>query len=356
MLPTDNTFKARTATSELPLHRPRCDHANVYDYVSVAHISNDAEAIQPPGPSWCDYIGLELGNFAKYGTDERAASPISPAEVGTNRRNVFDNLQQADKGLLADVDGSVRDPERKASLLRQVEDRMAEFQCRSLQLVHAMASSCRMCRRSTGTVRRCMASLRPEHWHKDPDLLAASRESAQSAGQLQRWVAAVLGKKLQRSSDEQASRAFWLARERRCQMHGGTNDSPMELIRGVLSRKQPLKATSLYLLYCSSVTASFMHCRHYAASGQPWFVEEVAHMAQYIMESHDVMQTCTGFLATALFMTLSFRMNRAATRWWHGREMCANLLSSARSLGQEAQLCCNDKASAMELSLLVAWL
>jgi len=135
-------------------------------------------------------------------------------------------------------------------------------------------------------------------------------------------------------------------------MHGGTNDSPMELIRGVLSRKQPLKATALYLLYCSSVTASFMHCRHYAASGQPWFVEEVAHMARYIMESHDVMQTCTGFLATALFMTLSFRMNRAATRWWHGREMCARMLSSARSLGQEAQLCCNDKASAMELSLL----
>ena len=63
-------FEVRIATSELPLHRPRCDHANVYDYASVGHISNDAEAIQPPGPSWCDYVGLELGNFANYGTDE----------------------------------------------------------------------------------------------------------------------------------------------------------------------------------------------------------------------------------------------------------------------------------------------
>ncbi|CAE7747305.1 unnamed protein product [Symbiodinium pilosum] len=95
-----------------------------------------------------------------------------------------------------------------------------------------------------------------------------------------------------------------------------------------------------------------MHCRHYASCGQPWFVEEMAHMAQYIMESHDVMQTCTGFLATALFMTLSFRMNRAASRWWKGRELCADLLSNARSLSQEAKLCCSDKAYATEISLL----
>ncbi|CAE7753964.1 unnamed protein product, partial [Symbiodinium necroappetens] len=253
--------------------------------------------------------------------------------------------------------------ERKASLLRQVEDRMAEFQaCVAVLLCHSTACPCHgiILPNVPSQHRHCAAV----HGFTAPGALA---QGPRPSGSLQRkcskcwaaaailsggWVAAVLGKKLQRSSDEQASRAFWLARERRCQMHGGTNDSPMELIRGVLSRKQPLKATSLYLLYCSSVTASFMHCRHYAASGQPWFVEEVAHMAQYIMESHDVMQTCTGFLATALFMTLSFRMNRAATRWWHGREMCANLLSSARSLGQEAQLCCNDKASAMELSLL----
>ncbi|CAE7717786.1 ELD1 [Symbiodinium sp. KB8] len=70
-------FEVRIATSELPLHRPRCDHANVCDYVSVAHISNDAEAIQPPGLSWCDYIGLEFGNFANSGPDERAASPLA---------------------------------------------------------------------------------------------------------------------------------------------------------------------------------------------------------------------------------------------------------------------------------------
>ena len=75
-------FEVQIATSELPLHRPRCDHANEYDYVSVAHISNDAEAIQPPGPSWCDYIGLELGNFANYGPDERAASPLAPLKSG----------------------------------------------------------------------------------------------------------------------------------------------------------------------------------------------------------------------------------------------------------------------------------
>ena len=93
-------FEARTTTSELPLHGPRCDRANVCDYVSVAYISNDAEAIQPPGLSWCDYTGSEFGNFANSGPDQRVTSPVTPAEVGTNWRNVLDDLQQADKGLL----------------------------------------------------------------------------------------------------------------------------------------------------------------------------------------------------------------------------------------------------------------
>lgn len=67
---------------------------------------------------------------------------------------------------------------------------------------------------------------------------------------------------------------------------------------------------------------------------------------------HDVMQNCTGFIATALFMTLSFRMNRAASRWWHGREMCAQLLSHARNFNHVTCLSVTDKALAVELSML----
>ena len=43
-------------------------------------------------------------------------------------------------------------------------------------------------------------------------------------------------------------------------------------------------------------------------------------------------------------MTLSFRMNRAASRWWHGREMCARLLSNARNFNHVTALSVTDKA------------
>mmetsp|Transcript_22310 Transcript_22310/g.51685 ORF Transcript_22310/g.51685 Transcript_22310/m.51685 type:complete len:406 (-) Transcript_22310:185-1402(-) len=211
----------------------------------------------------------------------------------------------------------------------------------------------------TGLRRRVLAGARdpcrllstPAHWAQDPDRLVRSSGQTNTK-ELKGLVQAVLGQQLHRKSEEETLRTFWRLRETRYQTHSGTNDSPTELLRGIFARSQPLKVAAFYLAYCSSLTMGFMHCRFDASSGQPWLLDEVSQVAHYVMQSHSVMQTCTGFLATAVFMTLSFRMNRAASRWWRGRDMCAQMVSSARSACRDAQLCCSDKAAATELSLL----
>lgn len=192
---------------------------------------------------------------------------------------------------------------------------------------------------------------RPDHWDEDADCLR--RKEQPHTIELGGWVRAVLGKPLQRNETEQARQTFWLTREQRCQGHNTLpDDSWCSLLHSIRSRTAPLKASVFFLFYCSSVTLAFEKLRNFSTAGQPLVVDEVTHVVQYLMASHDVMQNCTGFLATALFMTLSFRMNRAASRWWHGREMCAQLLSHARNFNHVTCLSVTDKALAVELSML----
>ncbi|CAK9006265.1 unnamed protein product [Durusdinium trenchii] len=194
-------------------------------------------------------------------------------------------------------------------------------------------------------------SSRPAHWDEDPDCLLATQKPGQV--DLTHWIHSVLGKPLQRSDAEQARQRFWLTREQRCQGHNTMpDDSWWTLLQSIVARRAPVKATAAFLLYCSGITLAFENLRNFSTTGQPVVVDEVTHVVQYVMASHDVMQTCTGFIATALFMTLSFRMNRAASRWWHGREMCAQLLSNARNFKHVTSVSVTDKALAVELSML----
>ncbi|CAJ1328475.1 unnamed protein product [Effrenium voratum] len=197
-------------------------------------------------------------------------------------------------------------------------------------------------------------SSRPAHWDKDPDHLAGAKGRRHEA--LAGWIKEVLGKPVHRSQEEQGKRHFWLDREMRAQGHSaGPDDSLLTLLRSVLARKGPLKATAWFLLYCSSVTAAFENARYASFTDETMMSEvfdEVTGVVQYVMTSQNVLQGCTGFLATALFMTLSFRINRAASRWWHGREVWARLLGQCRALSQTTQLSITDKAMASELSML----
>ncbi|CAK9005994.1 unnamed protein product [Durusdinium trenchii] len=166
-------------------------------------------------------------------------------------------------------------------------------------------------------------SSRPAHWDEDPDCLLATQKPGQV--DLTHWIHSVLGKPLQRSDAEQARQRFWLTREQRCQGHNTMpDDSWWTLLQSIVARRAPVKATAAFLLYCSGITLAFENLRNFSTTGQPVVVDEVTHVApepqtrereqrrvigvnitqvQYVMASHDVMQTCTGFIATAWRLT-----------------------------------------------------
>lgn len=63
-------------------------------------------------------------------------------------------------------------------------------------------------------------------------------------------------------------------------------------------------------------------------------------MVTFMSTHTEALVTSSASLATALFLILSFRVNRAITRWAHGRHIYGHLLADVRSLALGAQVCC----------------
>lgn len=124
-----------------------------------------------------------------------------------------------------------------------------------------------------------------------------------------------------------------------------------------LQRRVSLRATAWHGMYCGVVTIPFVYADETLKmlDANPQHVSDVcepyplpysasllcfAHMLDiqvealiaYVSQNGDLMTGCTSFLGTALFLMVSFRINRAISRWWGGRTLFSELLGNARAL------------------------
>jgi len=197
----------------------------------------------------------------------------------------------------------------------------------------------------------------PKHWSEDADREPTRPRGPPELEELKCWIRRVLSPTSHvRLPEHERMRGFWADQERKVQKQVcgvGTNWSLFPLAGAVFSRPVPRRATAKYFGFSSAVTCSFMYLTWLPESAaEPWLIDQAAHVVRHMMESHGLMQSLTGFVATALFMTLSFNMNRAAKRWWQGRELCGDVIRHVHTLSQTSQLSVSNKGMAVELGLL----
>ena len=88
----------------------------------------------------------------------------------------------------------------------------------------------------------------------------------------------------------------------------------------------------------------YLHANGHTESTPDKFVE-------FVLQNSGALTGITGFLATALFLMLSFRINRGVGRWWEGRSVYGDLLGNLRGLVQSSHLYITDKRVAVEIGI-----
>eukprot|EP00930_Biecheleria_cincta_P049948 TRINITY_DN35137_c0_g1_i1.p1 TRINITY_DN35137_c0_g1~~TRINITY_DN35137_c0_g1_i1.p1 ORF type:complete len:416 (+),score=51.78 TRINITY_DN35137_c0_g1_i1:152-1399(+) len=152
-----------------------------------------------------------------------------------------------------------------------------------------------------------------------------------------------------------ATRRFWHKDWQR--MHNGRIGQWAwgDMIRAVVSSRMPLRATAYYTVYSSAITLPFLfpkQCMEFVCLDNSKAEHILIHCIDQLNSHHVTWQSVTTFLASALFLMLSFRCNRSYVRWWEAGSEYAGLLSAARKLTLTAQLAITDKALATEVAML----
>lgn len=125
------------------------------------------------------------------------------------------------------------------------------------------------------------------------------------------------------------------------------------MLRAALQRPVSLRATGWHGLYCSAITALHMYPHQIlGALGAP--EGSIDGLLAYVQQNATIMTGCTSFLATALFLMVSFRINRAVSRWWDGRRLYGQLLGEARALVHTGCLYHNEKPEGVQTGLLTS--
>lgn len=127
-----------------------------------------------------------------------------------------------------------------------------------------------------------------------------------------------------------------------------------EMFRAAASRPAPLKATLGYSMYCSCLTTPFIYLHLAGRPGPDALLLELKayELVEHLVGHAGAVQSVTSFLASALFLMIGFRINRATSRWWFGGQLFGRLMSSTRNLTLTAQLAINEKAVAVEAGML----
>ena len=143
--------------------------------------------------------------------------------------------------------------------------------------------------------------------------------------------------------DQEFIRNFWRDRLKR---HSSRIWSVRDIIRSIVSRKGPLQVTAVHAAYCSLVTGNFMSLHNDGTMDS-----EADLLVEYILQHSNVLAGCTGFLATALFLMLSFRINRGVGRWWEGRALYGEMLANLRGLAQASNAYVRNKGVGIDIGL-----
>jgi predicted membrane chloride channel (bestrophin family) len=123
--------------------------------------------------------------------------------------------------------------------------------------------------------------------------------------------------------------------------------SVASMLQGAWSRSVPLKMTFGYLSFASVLTIPF---ELLSVPG----VIDLHPLVAYFMSHSEALTKPVGFLSTALFLMLPFRLNRATARWWRARTLWTELHADVRSMVQAAQLYITDPHHTIEVALLAA--
>jgi hypothetical protein len=124
-------------------------------------------------------------------------------------------------------------------------------------------------------------------------------------------------------------RAFWISRSAR---YCKNNDSDKEswsvrnILSSVTARKVPSGMAKRYFVFASCVSLGFESVRSMDPS-DGMFHDLIVHMTSH----QEALARPVGFLATALFLMASFRLNRATARWWQARTLWGDLHADVRS-------------------------
>jgi predicted membrane chloride channel (bestrophin family) len=157
-----------------------------------------------------------------------------------------------------------------------------------------------------------------------------------------------------------------------------------EVFASVFSKGAPLRASGYLIGYTTVLTASYEHLQARAAraldasvassripdgvnpeslaalrasappstgtnllggpaGGADWVgdastavLDRATEVAFHVQEHANLMTASTSFVSTALFLMLSFRVNRASARWWEGRTVFGRVHAHVRSLSQSS--------------------
>ena len=139
-----------------------------------------------------------------------------------------------------------------------------------------------------------------------------------------------------RSEEQEATRQFWKSWYTRFSKHSpGLRDRHRDMWRCVFQRTAPLKRAGLHAAYSTVLTLPFIHAPLWFdwGLGTCWNPYADMFLQAWFLEHSGCMYGTT-ILATPLFLLLSFRVNRAAHRWWDGRVLYGEMMAEANSEGQ----------------------
>eukprot|EP00929_Paragymnodinium_shiwhaense_P043188 TRINITY_DN22243_c0_g1_i4.p1 TRINITY_DN22243_c0_g1~~TRINITY_DN22243_c0_g1_i4.p1 ORF type:complete len:376 (-),score=66.07 TRINITY_DN22243_c0_g1_i4:72-1199(-) len=164
---------------------------------------------------------------------------------------------------------------------------------------------------------------------------------------LVRRVNAAFAAPPQYAAEHEQLRQFW--RDRFARMRTEYRPwSIMEIVRAIFARKKPVKATILHGIFCTSLTIPFVHLQQDRAAELPLLHPFMEHLTNH----SELFQGSVGFLATALFLLLSFRVNRASDRWHEGSRLYADVMGSLKALTFESQVYSKDRRFAVDVGVL----
>jgi hypothetical protein len=101
-----------------------------------------------------------------------------------------------------------------------------------------------------------------------------------------------------------------------------------KILEGGFCRPVSIYLTGLHGLFCMALTVPFMMLHEGALLDKQYDIAWAQQLVEYVDLNSASLTSTTSFLATALFLMLSFRIDRTSSRYWEGRRLIGDLQAS----------------------------